>query len=78
VYVLESGEIELVRTLADGGEDLLRRVEPGAYFAEMGPMLGLPRSASARASKPSVLNGYTVRDFKQRILAAPASTPATH
>jgi putative ABC transport system ATP-binding protein len=73
VYVLERGEIELVRALADGGEELLRRVEPGGYFGEMGPMLGLPRSAMARALTASTVNAFTVRDFKQKILASSVS-----
>jgi putative ABC transport system ATP-binding protein len=66
VYVVEEGEVEIIRELADGGEELLATVPPGRYFGELAPMLGLPRSATARAMVPSVLTGYSVGDFRKR------------
>jgi CRP-like cAMP-binding protein len=30
----------------------------------VGPMLNLPRSASARAVRPTVLTGYSVQQFR--------------
>jgi putative ABC transport system ATP-binding protein len=66
VYVLESGRIEIVRELADGGEEKIAIVKPGEYFGELGPMLGLPRSATARATQRSVLTAYSARDFRHR------------
>jgi CRP-like cAMP-binding protein len=40
--------------MADGSEYRLSLIGSGAYFGEFGPMLNLPRSASARAlTRPS-------------------------
>ena len=52
VYVVEEGEVEIYQVLVDGTEELLSTIGPGRYFGELGPMLGLPRSASARARVP--------------------------
>jgi putative ABC transport system ATP-binding protein len=65
IYVVEEGEIELFRPLADGGEEMLSRRGPGTWLGEMGPMLGLPRSASARAVEPSRLTGYGLQEFRR-------------
>jgi putative ABC transport system ATP-binding protein len=66
VYVLESGRIDIVRELADGEEERIATIRPGEYFGELGPMLGLPRSATARAATRSVLTAYSGRDFRHR------------
>jgi putative ABC transport system ATP-binding protein len=65
IYVVEEGEIELLRPLADGGEEVLSRRGPGTWLGEMGPMLGLPRSATARAVEPSRLTGYGLQEFRR-------------
>ncbi len=49
VYVIKSGNVDVVRVLADGGEEPLNRLGPDQYFGELGPFLGFPRSASVRA-----------------------------
>ena len=49
VYMVDAGEVDVVRVLADGGEELLATVGPGHYVGELGPMLGFPRSATVRA-----------------------------
>jgi putative ABC transport system ATP-binding protein len=72
VYVVTSGEIVLSRVLADRSEKLVRKVGPGGYFGELGPMLGLPRSATARASSPTRLQPFTVRAFRARPPGEPA------
>jgi putative ABC transport system ATP-binding protein len=66
VYVVEEGEVEVYRKRADGGEEVLAVVGVGQYFGELGPMLNLPRSASARAQSPCRLTGYPVRAFRRR------------
>ena len=68
VYVVESGEIEIVRVLADGGEEQLNRIGVGQYFGELGPFLGFPRSATARAASDARLTAYNARVFRERIL----------
>src|SRR5262249_48871005 len=49
IYVVTEGEVELVRELADGGEELVKTAPAHHYFGEMAPLFGLPRSATARA-----------------------------
>jgi putative ABC transport system ATP-binding protein len=64
---VESGEVALFRERADGTEEPIVVVGPGGYFGELGPMLNLPRSASARAVGQVVLTGYPVQLFRSRI-----------
>jgi putative ABC transport system ATP-binding protein len=66
VYVVESGRVDLLRRHADGSDELLGVVGPGEYFGELGPMLGLPRSATARAAAKTVVTTYSERDFRHR------------
>jgi putative ABC transport system ATP-binding protein len=64
VWIVESGEVDIVVEHADGTEEIVRRVGPGGYFGELGPMLKLRRSASARAAADSELTGYGVAQFR--------------
>jgi putative ABC transport system ATP-binding protein len=66
VYVVEEGEIEIYLMRSDGTDERLNVVGAGGYFGELGPMLGLPRSASARALGPCRLTAYPVRAFRKR------------
>jgi putative ABC transport system ATP-binding protein len=67
VYVVESGEMELFRERADGAEEHIVNVGPRGYFGELGPMLNLPRSATARAVGPVVLTGYGLQLFRSHV-----------
>ncbi len=72
VYIVEEGEIEIVRAREDGSEEIVARVPQGAYFGELAPMFGLQRSATARAIGPTVLTGLGLRDFREKFhIAAP-------
>ena len=62
-----SGEIELVRELAGGGEELVWVAEPGEYFGELGPLFHMPRSATARARSDATVISYTVAAFRERL-----------
>jgi putative ABC transport system ATP-binding protein len=64
VYVVHSGEIEILREKGDGAEEHVTVIGPGGYFGELGPMLNLPRSASARALAPTVLTSCSVQQFR--------------
>jgi putative ABC transport system ATP-binding protein len=75
VYLVEEGEVELVRLLSDGGEELLARHGPGRYFGELGPMFGLRRSATARATTPSRIVGLPLSEFRRRVRPQRASEP---
>jgi len=66
VYVIEEGSVEIFRERSDGSEELLALLTAGNYFGEIGPILNLPRSASARAAEPTCLSALTVRTFRKR------------
>jgi putative ABC transport system ATP-binding protein len=67
IYVVSEGELEIVRELASGGEEVLKLVSPGEYFGEIGPVFHLPRSATVRARTEATVVGYTVRAFRERL-----------
>jgi putative ABC transport system ATP-binding protein len=75
VFIVEEGEIELYRELAGGGEELFARRGAGEWFGEMGPMLGLRRSASARALTPSRVTGMGLAEFRRRRIGTSAHLP---
>ena len=65
VYVVDDGEVELVRVRVDGGEEVVGRIGPGSYFGELAPLFGLRRTATARAIRGCVIRGLTVADFRR-------------
>jgi putative ABC transport system ATP-binding protein len=67
IYVVNEGELEIIRELASGGEELLKTVIPGEYFGETGPVFHMPRSATVRARTDAEVVGYTVRAFRERL-----------
>jgi putative ABC transport system ATP-binding protein len=67
IYVVKAGEVELVRELASGGEELLKIATAHHYFGEMAPLFALPRSATARARTAATVIGYTVQQFRERL-----------
>ena len=70
VYVIESGSVEIFRPHADGADESLATLPAGQYFGELGPLLGFPRSASARAVGDVTLTAYGPREFRQLVLDA--------
>jgi putative ABC transport system ATP-binding protein len=66
VYMVESGSMALHRIQEDGRNELITVIHAGQYFGELGPLLGTPRSASARATEPSRLTGYPINEFSRR------------
>ncbi len=66
IYEVDEGEIEIVRERADGGIERVTVVLAGAYFGELAPLLGLRRSATARAVGPARVTGLSVVDFRAR------------
>jgi putative ABC transport system ATP-binding protein len=67
VYTIERGEIEIVREHPDGQDELVARLGPGSYFGELGPMLKMPRTATASAACASVVLGLSGPEFRQRL-----------
>lgn len=68
IYVVQSGTVDVIRVLADGGEELLTQLGADQYFGELGPFLGFPRSASVRAHTDVVLTVYSPRIFREKVL----------
>ena len=64
VYVVESGEVDLVREKRDGTEERLQLARKGDYFGELAPLLGFPRAATARARKATRLRALDVAEFR--------------
>jgi CRP-like cAMP-binding protein len=50
---------------------VLATLGPGRYFGELSPLLGFPRSASARARTDVVLTAYSAQEFRREILNDP-------
>jgi putative ABC transport system ATP-binding protein len=67
IYEVSEGELEIVREMVGGGEDLLKIVEPGDYFGEIGVLCHLPRSATVRARTDATVVGYTAHAFRERL-----------
>ena len=76
MYVIETGTIGIERRRSDGSSEELARLGPGEYFGELGPLLGFPRSATARALTPSVLRAYNVADFREQVVGSTAGADA--
>jgi putative ABC transport system ATP-binding protein len=67
IYVVSDGEFDIVRELADGGEELVKVARPGDYFGEIGVLFNLPRSATVRARTDATAVGYTAQAFRERL-----------
>ena len=67
IYVVSEGELDIVRELTGGGEELLRVATVGDYFGEIGTLFGLPRSATVRARTEAEVIGYTGKAFRERL-----------
>jgi len=64
VYLIDDGEVEIVRVRANGTEELVTVLGPGRYFGELGPMFGIPRSATARAATAANVRALTMAAFR--------------
>jgi putative ABC transport system ATP-binding protein len=67
IYVVDAGEVDIVREHADGGTELRATLGAGEYFGEFGPMLGLPRSATVVARTDVTLSAYPLSEFRARL-----------
>lgn len=67
IYVVSEGELEIVRELADGSEELVRVAASGDYFGEIGVLFHLPRSATVRARTDATVVGYTAQAFREQL-----------
>ncbi len=67
VYLIEEGSIDVLRELADGSSDHLATLGPGRYVGELGPLLGLQRSATARAATDCALQVCSPQEFRASV-----------
>src|ERR1700691_3860849 len=70
IYVVSEGEFDIVRELAEGGEELVKVAGPGDYFGEIGVLFHMPRSATVRARTDATAVGYTAQAFRERLGAS--------
>ena len=66
IYIIDSGQIDVIRDTPDG-ELLLATLGPGEHLGEMGPLFGLPRSATVRARSDATVTGYTATAFRDLV-----------
>ncbi len=77
VYLIEDGELEVVRELADGTSSTLAVLGPGRYLGELGPLLGLQRSATARARSGATLEVLSPQAFRASVGSLAPGAAAT-
>ncbi len=65
VYLVEHGQIEVLREFADGMQSIIATRGAGEYLGELGPMLNKPRSATARAAARSTVRSMSLQDFRR-------------
>jgi CRP-like cAMP-binding protein len=73
VYVVDSGRLQVSLERDDGSEEQLATVGPGQFVGELGPLLGLQRSATVRADAATVLTAHTATEFRSRVQGVPAA-----
>jgi putative ABC transport system ATP-binding protein len=73
VYMVDAGRLQVVRELTDGSEETLATVGPGQFTGELGPLLGLQRSATVRAEVRTQLTAYTATEFRSKVQGQPAA-----
>jgi len=68
LYVVESGELAIVRRVPGNEEEVLDTVSPGTLVGELTVLDRRPRSAHLRARRPSVLRVIDQRSFESLTL----------
>ncbi len=71
-YIIGAGSIEILES-TPGGQKVLGILEDNEIFGEMGLIDGMPRSATARALKDSVVYTLTSETFDNLVLKNPES-----
>ena len=72
IYVVKSGDVEVVREDPEKGEVLLARLGKGAYFGEMALLTDAPRNASVRAVGDVTTLAIARDDFHSLFSSIPA------
>jgi CRP-like cAMP-binding protein len=74
VYFVVSGEVQIVNFSLTGREVAFATLAPGAFFGELSALDGEPRSASAVATKDSLLVSLPAGLFTQLVIDHPEMT----
>lgn len=64
IYVIESGRLDVSRPSPLGESLMIAELGAGEFVGEMGPLFGLPRSATVRAVEPTRLIAHTPASFR--------------
>ena len=67
VYLVEDGAVDVVRELADGATSHRATLGVGRYVGELGPLLGLQRSATAVAATACTLRVCSPQEFRSAV-----------
>lgn len=54
LYIIQRGEVTVLKKLPRGGEEILARLAPGEFFGEVSLVTDLPTTARALASEETV------------------------
>ena len=65
IYTIDEGAFVVERTEPDGTTIELAHLGPGDYVGEMGPLFGLPRSATVRATAAGRVTGHSPKSFRE-------------
>jgi len=74
IYLVTHGTVEILVPRTDNGMDNVRTVTTGGWFGEMGPIFRLPRSATARAVGPTIVEPHNATSFRDRLGIASLAT----
>jgi serine phosphatase RsbU (regulator of sigma subunit) len=67
LYIIQSGEIQVSRTLSDGQQHVLRTMAPGEFFGELALLEGKPRSARVSTAIETTLLAVNRQRFNALI-----------
>jgi len=66
-YIVQKGQVEIVRENEDGSEKALATMGAGAIFGEMAVIDDSPRMATARATEPTTVIVVTEQMFLHKL-----------
>ncbi len=66
-YLVQKGEVEILKTLPDGSEKLIGVIKEGGIFGEMALIDDKPRMASARTTEPTTVVIINQLIFQERL-----------
>ncbi|MCP4250450.1 MAG: cyclic nucleotide-binding domain-containing protein [bacterium] len=72
IYIVKTGEVEVIREQPPRGEVVLARLGRGEYFGEMALLTDAPRNASVRAATELITLAIDRADFHRLFASIPA------